>query len=166
MVTNGGNMKLFQKLFASLLIFCLFEATIVQAQQEPTTYYGMYEHGTLGEYHGQLIRIDVSNDKISFSNPYTNSFQNISPNDISSITYTEVSHHRIGLGILLAFFSGGAGLLVALTQSHKYYVTLSWSEDNIKQTMTVRLVHQQYASLLDTLQSITSIQPLYTDFRY
>ncbi len=160
-------MKALTKLFTIILIFCLFEATTIQAQQnETTTYYGFYEHGTLGAYSGQFIRIDVSQDKISFLSPETHVFETISPIDLNTITYTETSHHRIGLGILLAIFLCGAGILVALTKSHKYYITLNWEKNNQKQTMTVRLTHHEYASMLDVLQSLTSLQPQYTNFNY
>lgn len=159
------NMKLFQKLFASVLIFCLFEATTAQAQQ-PVTYYGEFQHGTLGAYPGQLIRIDVSSNNISFNNPETDSFQSISPAEINSILYTETSHHRIGLGVVLAIFSVGVGLLVALTKSHQYYVTLNWTENNQKQTMTVKLLHHQYTSFLDVLTGVTQLQPQQTNFTY
>jgi hypothetical protein len=82
----------------------------------------------------------------------------INPKDVTSLSYGQEAHRRVGTAIGLAVFSLGIGALSALHKTKLHYIGINFSDkDGKKQGVLLQWDKSNFRAILVALQGVTGV---------
>ena len=84
-------------------------------------------------------------------------------NAVTEVSYGQDVHRRVGAAIGLAVVSLGIGALMALSQSKKHYIGLTWDDAGKKGGLALQADKNDYRGLLAGLEGITGKKAVDSD---
>ena len=150
-------MKIPKKLLALCLSVCLPTAIYAQGNNFDKVRYNGGSISTTVKPDEWGNKLNVTSDAIVLSLKDGQSVS-INPKDVTSLSYGQEAHRRVGTAIGLAVFSLGIGALSALHKTKLHYIGINYSDkDGKKQGVLLQGDKNNFRAILVALQGVTGV---------
>jgi len=136
---------------------------MVLAAEKGNYYSVKYDGGSLEHLKaGNDVRLFLEGDKLRIERDKEQVVV-IPVNAVTEVSYGQDVHRRVGAAIGLAVVSLGIGALMALSQSKKHYIGLTWDDAGKKGGLALQADKNDYRGLLAGLEGITGKKAVDSD---
>lgn len=150
-------MKAFKKLLAFYLCLCIPAVVYAQGNNFDKVRYNGGSISTKVKPDEWDNKLSVTSEAIVLTLKDGQSVS-INPKDVTSLSYGQEAHRRVGTAIGLAVFSLGIGALSALHKTKLHYIGINFSDkDGKKQGVLLQGDKNNFRAILVALQGVTGV---------